>query len=170
MFKIKISKIIIAYVSIFTFLVLIYSLIFDYLMLNYEDKSYDILTAIYWVIISMTTVGYGDIYFKSPIGHFYTIVVVLSGVVIFFGYLFPLVVTPQLEKTLRKELPLKVPIDMNNHIIICGYNQLVETLIVELDEYRIPFVVIDETEKNIHHLISRKIICIHGMHRMIMFF
>lgn len=162
MFKIKISKSIISYVSIFTLLVLIYSLIFDYLMFNYEDKSYDILTAIYWVIISMTTVGYGDIYFKSPIGHFYTIVVVLSGVVIFFGYLFPLVVTPQLEKTLRKELPLKVPIDLNNHIIICGYNQLVETLIVELDEYRIPFVVIDETEKNIHHLISRKIICIHG--------
>ena len=69
MFKIKISKSIVAYVSIFAFLVLIYSLIFDYLMLNYEDKSYDILTAIYWVIISMTTVGYGDIYFKSPIGH-----------------------------------------------------------------------------------------------------
>ena len=131
-------------------------------MLNYEDKSYDILTAIYWVIISMTTVGYGDIYFKSPIGHFYTIVVVLSGVMMIFGYLFPLVVTPQLEQIIRKELPRKVPIDLKNHIIICGYNQLVETLIVELDEYRIPFVVIDETEKNIHHLISRKIICVHG--------
>ena len=102
MFKIKISKSIIVYVSIFTFLVLIYSLMFDYLMLNYENKQYNFITAIYWVIISMTTVGYGDIYFKSPIGHLYTIVVVLSGVVIFFGYLFPLVVTPQLEKSTQE--------------------------------------------------------------------
>ena len=162
MFKIKISKSIIAYISIFAFLVLIYSLMFDYIMLNYEDKNYDMVTAIYWVIISMTTVGYGDIYFKSSMGHLYTIVVVLSGVMMIFGYLFPLVVTPQLEKTLKKELPSRVPINLKSHIIICGYNQLVETLIVELEEYRIPFVVIDETEKNIHHLISRKIFCVHG--------
>lgn len=162
MFKIHISKSITYYVSIFAFLVLIYSFMFDYLMHTYENKEYDFITAIYWVIISMTTVGYGDIYFRSQIGQFYTIVVVLSGVVMIFGYLFPLVVTPQLEKTLRKELPSTVPVDLNDHIIICGYNQLVETLIVELDEYRIPFVVIDETEKNIHNLIGRKIICVHG--------
>ena len=162
MFKIQISRSIINFVSIFAFLVLIYSFIFDYLMYNFENKHYDFITAIYWVIISMTTVGYGDIYFNSSIGHFYTIVVVLSGVVMIFGYLFPLVVTPQLERTLRKELPSRVPPDLDNHIIICGYNQLVETLIAELDENRIPFVVIDEIEKNIRHLISRKIICIHG--------
>src|SRR3990170_1230204 len=94
--------------------------------------------------------------------NFVSIFVFLSGVVMIFGYLFPLVVTPQLERTLRKELPSRVPPDLDNHIIICGYNQLVETLIAELDENRIPFVVIDEIEKNIRHLISRKIICIHG--------
>ena len=119
MFKIQISRSIINFVSIFAFLVLIYSFIFDYLMYNFENKHYDFITAIYWVIISMTTVGYGDIYFNSSIGHFYTIVVVLSGVVMIFGYLFPLVVTPQLERTLRKELPSRVPPDLDNHIIIC---------------------------------------------------
>ena len=162
MFKIRISKSIIAYVSIFTFLVLIYSLMFNYLMLNYENRQYDFITAIYWVIISMTTVGYGEIYFNSSAGHLFSIIVTLSGVFMIFALLFPLVITPQLEQIIRKELPRKVPVDLKNHIIICGYNQLVETLIVELEEYRIPFMVIDETEKNIHNLISRKIFCVHG--------
>jgi len=162
MFKLKISKSLIAYVSIFAFLVLIYGHIFNYLMHTYEGKDYTFITSIYWVIVSMTTVGYGEIIFQSQIGQLFTVVVILSGVVMIFGYLFPLVVTPQLEKTLRRELPSRVPIDFKNHIIICGYNQLVETLITELDEDRVPFVVIDENEQAIHHLIARKIFCVHG--------
>ncbi|MCZ7403090.1 MAG: NAD-binding protein [Candidatus Methanoperedens sp.] len=162
MFKLKISKPIIAYISIFAFLVLIYSFIFIYLMHTYESKDYAFITAIYWVIVSMTTVGYGEIIFQSHVGQLFTVIVILSGVVMIFGYLFPLVVTPQLEKTLRRELPSRVPADFKNHIIICGYNQLVETLIVELDEDRIPFVVVDENELNINHLIARKIMCVHG--------
>ncbi|MCX9083730.1 MAG: NAD-binding protein [Candidatus Methanoperedens sp.] len=162
MFKPKISKSLIIYVSISTILVLIYSFMFNYLMHTYEHKDYPFITWIYWVIVSMTTVGYGEIVFYSLIGQLFTVIVVLSGVVMIFGYLFPLVVTPQLEKTLRRELPKRVSLDFKNHIIICGYNQLVETLIVELDDDRIPFVVIDENESTINHLIARKIMCIHG--------
>jgi voltage-gated potassium channel len=160
--KFRITKSIQSYILVFSFLVVLYSVFFLYLMRTYENKDYDFITAIYWVIVSMTTVGYGDIYFNSILGHLFSIVVILSGVIMIFGYLFPLVVTPQLEKRLRKELPLKVQIDLKNHIIICGYNQLVETLIAELDEYGIPFMVIDENEKNISQLISRKIMCVYG--------
>jgi len=128
----------------------------------YENRDFGLITAIYWVVVSMTTVGYGDIYFNSTAGHLFSIVVSLSGVFMIFALLFPLVITPQLEQIIRKELPGKVPLDLKGHIIICGYNQLVETLIVELDEYKIPFVVIDDNEKNIRDLLSRKIICVHG--------
>lgn len=162
MFKLNISKPLLAYVFISAFLVLIYSFIFIYLMHTYENKDYALIAAIYWVIVSMTTVGYGEIIFLSPVGQLFTIIVVLSGVVMIFGYLFPLVVTPHIEKTLRRELPSRVSDDFKNHIIICGYNQLVETLIVELDEDRIPFVVIDDNESTIHYLIARKIMCVHG--------
>jgi len=162
MFKFRISKPIIAYVSIFAFFVLIYSLIFVYLMHSYENRDFGFITAIYWVIMTMTTVGYGDIYFNSNIGHLFSVIVALSGVMMIFALLFPLVVTPWLEHTIRRELPSRVPATLKDHIIICGYNQLVETLITELDEYGIPFVVIDENEKNVAQLIARKILCVHG--------
>lgn len=162
MFKLKINKPLLSYVSISAILVLIYSFFFIYLMQNYESKDYSFITAIYWVIVSMTTVGYGEIVFLSHVGQIFTVIVVLSGVVMIFGYLFPLVVTPQLEKKLRRELPTRVSVDFKKHIIICGYNQLVETLIVELEEDRIPFVVIDENALTINHLLARKIMCVHG--------
>jgi voltage-gated potassium channel len=162
MFNFRLSKSIVAYIFIFSFLVLFYSVVFMNLMRIYEHRDFDLITAIYWVIVSMTTVGYGDIIFTSTAGHLFSILVTLSGVFMIFALLFPLVVTPQLEQIIRKELPGKVPLDLKSHIIICGYNQLVETLIVELDEYKIPFVVIDDNEKNIKDLLSRKIICVHG--------
>ncbi len=146
---------------VFSFFVLAYSVFFLYLMRRYENMGYDFITAIYWVILNMTTVG-ADIYFESAIGRLFNVLVTVSGVIMIFGYLFPLVLTPQLEKRLRRELPLKVENDIKNHIIICGYNQLVETLIVELDEYGISFIVIDNNEKNISQLISREIICVYG--------
>ncbi|MCE8424835.1 MAG: potassium channel protein [Candidatus Methanoperedens sp.] len=162
MFRLKISRSVIIYISVFAFLVLIYSFIFQYLMRVYEARDYGFITAIYWVLVSMTTVGYGDIYFTTPAGYLFSSLVILSGVLMIFAYLFPLVVTPQLEKTFRKDLPTKAPDFLNNHIIICGYNQLVETLILELEEFGIPFIIIDEHEKNITGLLSRKIFCVHG--------
>ncbi len=162
MFKFRISRSIQLYILVFSFLVLAYSVVFLYLMHRYENMDYDFMTAIYWVIQSVTTVGYGDITFKSTIGHLFSIVVIISGVIMIFGYLLPLVLTPHLEKRLRREMPSKVENDLRNHIIICGYNQLVETLIAELDGYGIPFMVIDENEKNISQLISRKIMCVYG--------
>jgi voltage-gated potassium channel len=150
MFKLRISKSVIIYVSIFTILVLTYCLVFQYLMRTYENKQYDFITAIYWVIVSMTTVGYGDIYFNSPVGHLFSIVVALSGVMMIFAMLFPLVVTPWLEQTIRKELPAKVQAAFRDHIIICGYNQIVETLITELDEYGIPLLLLMKMKRTLH--------------------
>lgn len=77
-------------------------------MHTYEKKDYGFITAIYWVVVGMTTVGYGDIYFNSEIGRLFSIIVILSGVAMIFGYLFPLIFTPQLEKILKKEHPSKV--------------------------------------------------------------
>ncbi len=131
-------------------------------MRTYENKDYDFITAVYWAVLTMTTTGYGDIYFTKTVGYAFTVIVVFSGVVMIFALLFPLVVTPWLEQTIKKEHPSRVRNGLGNHIIICGYNQLVETLIEELADYKIPFAVIDENEKSIAQLVSRKVPCVYG--------
>ena len=38
--------------------------------------------AIYWAVVSMTTIGYGDIYLTTPLGHFITILSGIMGIVV----------------------------------------------------------------------------------------
>lgn len=49
-----------------------------------------------------------------------------------------------MDRFIKFRLPRKVPSSMKDHIIICGYNQLVETLIDELTEQDILFVVVED--------------------------
>src|SRR5574337_1051663 len=105
MLNLRISKSVLLFVLIFTFLVWVYSIVFIYLMRIFENRDYGFITAVYWVVVTMTTTGFGEIYFTSAIGHLFTIVVILSGVIMIFALLFPLVITLWLEETIRKRLP-----------------------------------------------------------------
>jgi len=127
--------------------VLLYSLIFMLLMWHEDQmENVNLVTAVYWVIITMTTVGYGELVFVSPAGMMFSVLVSVSGIVIFFAVALPAVVTPWFEH-LGRSLPTKVPSDMKDHIIICGYNSIVETLSGSFDRQDIPFVVVERSEE-----------------------
>ena len=80
------------------------------------------------------TVGYGDVVFTSLAGRLFTIIVQVVGIILISGFLVNYVITPWMDKVIKFRLPRKVSSGMKDHIIICGYNQLVETLIDELAE------------------------------------
>jgi voltage-gated potassium channel len=65
-----------------------------------------------------------------------------------------------MDRVIKFRLPRKVSTGMKDHIIICGYNQLVETLIDELTEQYFPFVIVDEEEELIRELSYKDIPCI----------
>lgn len=146
------------YVFIFTLVVLIHSIVFRYLYLLERGVPSDLVTAFYWSIMTMTTVGYGDVVLHSSLGRMYSIFVAITGVSLIFGMLFPLVVTPWLEHRLRGlQLPTKPPENLKEHIIICGYNQLVEVLIQELIQHKQAFLVLDNNADSIRRLQNRGI-------------
>ncbi|OPX77510.1 MAG: Calcium-gated potassium channel MthK [Methanosaeta sp. PtaB.Bin039] len=121
-----------------------YCLVFMALMMwegNYQEATP--ITAVYWVVCTMTTVGYGDVVFKSAEGRIFSTLVVLSGVAIFFAVALPIIVTPWVER-LEQTMPSKAPNDMRDHVMICGYSPVVETLIEKLDRLRIPFLVVEQ--------------------------
>jgi len=161
--KLGSRKSIVVYAATVINLTIIYSLIFIYLFkIEQHPEQANLITAVYWVITSMTTVGYGDIVLTSNAGRAFSVLVQLSGVIMIFGLMFPLVITPWLERTIKDILPLKAPEDMNDHIIICKYNRLVETLIDELKDHGISFIIVDNDEHLIHELVEKKIPCIFG--------
>ena len=161
--KLGSRKSIVVYAATVVNLTIIYSLIFIYLAkIEHQPEHANLITAIYWTISSMTTVGYGDVVLYSNIGKVFSILVQLSGVVMIFGLMFPLVITPWLERTIKVMLPLQAPEGMNDHIIICGYNRLVETLIDELKDHGISLIIVENDEHLIHELVEKEIPCIFG--------
>ena len=154
---------ILKYTGISILLIIAYMLIFIFLIKMEQQSGKDnILTAFYWVISTITTVGYGDVTFNSNIGRMFSVVVMLTGVVMIFGILFSLVVTPMMERMIEIKYPSHAPADIENHIIICGYNKLVETLIDELEEQDTPFLIVETNEDTIRDLIKKGTPCIFG--------
>jgi len=152
-------KSLLIYVAATALLVVVYSLVFLFLMVSAEGRSYTAVDAVYWVITTMTTQGAGNIAFVSSIGRIFSIVVELTGIVIFFAILIPIVVAPVLQ-SVRTSVPTKSK--AQEHVLIAGYSPMVETIIGELNERDLPYLVIDGDRDVVQALVERKIPCIYG--------
>ena len=160
MFAIKpLRKSLLIYVAATVLLVVVYSFVFLFLMASAEGRSYTAVDAVYWVITTMTTQGVGDIVFVSSIGKIFAVLVELSGIVLFFAILIPIVVAPVLQ-SVRASVPTKSK--AQEHVLIVGYSSMVETIIEELHERDLPYLVIDGDRDVVQALVERKIPCIYG--------
>ena len=153
----------IAYKIVAVLLFVIYVLTFEYIMnLENQPENANLVTAIYWATTTIATVGYGDVVFTSQAGRLFTIIVQVLGIVLISGFLVTYVVTPWMDRVIKFRLPRKVSSGMKDHIIICGYNQLVETLIDELTAQDMLFAVVEDEEELIRELVYKNIPCIFG--------
>ena len=118
------------------------------------------LTALYWVAVTITTLGYGDIVFHSQLGRFFSIFVALSGVAILWAVIMPLIITPRLEHLVRADLS-SAPKNISGHIIISGFNPVVETLAERFSLLQIPFLIIERSE-NVARTVYRSYPVIRG--------
>ena len=160
MFAIRpLRKSLLVYVVATVLLVVVYSLVFLFLMVSAEGRSYTAVDAVYWVITTMTTQGVGDIVFVSSIGRIFAVLVELSGIVLFFAILIPIVVAPVLQ-SVQASVPTKSK--AKEHVLIAGYNSMVETIIEELDERSLPYLIIHDDKSVVQELVERKIPCIYG--------
>lgn len=61
----------------------VYVLVSALVILNIEPDSFDnFFEAVYWATVSLTTMGYGDIYPVSPVGRMFTMVSAVFGIAI----------------------------------------------------------------------------------------
>jgi len=126
-------------------LVLVYSTIFHYLMTG-EGRAYSWFTGVYWTIQTMTTLGYGDLTFSGDTGLAFSLVVLLSGLVLLFVLLpYTLIqffYSPWLERQDAARTPRTIAPDISNHVILTAYGPVEAILIQRFDQYAMPYAVI----------------------------
>ena len=132
-------------IGLLAVIVLVYSVLFHEIM-EYEGQRYSWITAVYWTLVTMSTLGYGDIAFESDLGRLYSLVVLLSGSV-FILVLLPFtfiqfVFVPWMESTQRARAPRRVADDVVGHVIFTGTGAIESALITRLARTDIPHVTL----------------------------
>lgn len=135
------------YVVFLIGVILLFSGIFRVLMERLEGETYSWVTAIYWTLVTMTTLGYGELTFSSGGGQLFSIVVVLSGLVLLLVVLpFAFIrffYAPWLEAQLRLQAPRSLPNSTRGHVIISRHDEIAAALIQRLGPAGIPHCVVE---------------------------
>jgi voltage-gated potassium channel len=103
-------------------------------------------TAVYWTLVTMTTLGFGDITFTSDSGRLFSVVVLLSGS-IFLLVLLPFtfiqfVFVPWMASREKARAPRELPEDESGHLVLTGLGPIEDALIRRADHSGVPYVVL----------------------------
>ena len=136
-------------IKFFAFLAVVislFALIFHLLMLR-EGQEFTWLTGFYWTLTVMSTLGFGDITFHTDLGRLFTMVVLLTGIVLLLIVL-PFVFSrffyaPWLEAQLERKAPRSVARDLSGHVIVCKYDDVAQALRDRLSLDGVPTVMIE---------------------------
>jgi voltage-gated potassium channel len=113
------------------------------------------LDALYMTVITVSTVGYGEVKPLDEAGRMFTIVLIIVGVGTAF-YLFATMTEVIIEGKLRDYLGAKGMLrkihNLKNHVIICGFGRFGRAVVEELARHQVPMVVIDNDPKSIEDL------------------
>jgi Trk K+ transport system NAD-binding subunit len=135
-----------SYLALLLVTVVFFSVAFHLIMLH-EGQQHSWITGIYWTLTVMSTLGFGDITFHSDMGRIFTIVVLVSGIVLLLVVLpFTFIrffYAPWLEAQVRLRAPRSVPAESRDHVILCDHDEIARGLIQRLDELEIPYFVIE---------------------------
>jgi len=123
-------------------LMLGYAVVYDYAMSTFENEQRTFLHSLQVVVETFTTTGFGsDSPWISPELNLLVILMDLTGVALIFLAL-PALLFPLLEETLRTTPPAETQ-DLSEHVVICTYTARGETLVAELDNRGIEYVLVE---------------------------
>lgn len=126
-------------------MIITFSVLFHFLM-EYEGREFTWITGFYWTLTVMSTLGFGDITFTSDLGRIFSIIVLISGVLLLLIMLPFTFITffyaPWLEAQSRFRAPREVPEDFSNHVIFTSFDPITISLVERLRQYQRPYVIL----------------------------
>jgi len=128
-------------------------------------EGWNLLDAVYMTVITLATVGYGEVHKVSRIGQLYTIGLIFVGVG-FCLYVAGAVVQFMVEGRIRiilgrRRLDKKID-HLKNHYIICGYGRIGRVLCNTLRRKPIDLVVVEKNSELLQVMEEDGILYVHG--------
>ena len=117
--------------------------------------GFTLLEALYMTVITLTTVGFGEIRVLDDYGRIFTIVLILMGagfVAYNLAYFSQVLLDDNLTELYRRRKVKKQLDQLKNHYIVCGYGQMGQIIADELLKQQIPVVILENDESLLHKI------------------
>ncbi|MBP5700153.1 MAG: NAD-binding protein [Methanobrevibacter sp.] len=109
----------------------------------------NIYDSIYYTIITIATVGYGDITPITPLEKIFTVTLILAGVGL-LAYILTFIissVTENLQNRRSGRIMAKRLAEMENHYVLCGFGRVGLSVFEELKKRNQKVIIVDMDEK-----------------------
>ncbi|MDU7479389.1 MAG: potassium channel protein [Finegoldia magna] len=126
----------------------------------------DFIDALYMTVITISTVGFGEVGTTSNWSEVFSIIMIFVGVGI-VGYAFTTVVAMFVEGKVKdfwkgSKMEKKIA-SLNDHYIICGSGELAEVIINNFIDQNLNFVVITDKREDLDDYSHHDILVVEGM-------
>jgi len=131
----------------------------------YVLEGMSFLDALYMTIITLTTVGFGEVKPLSHAGRLFTIGLILSGVVVGAWAIHNAVevlLGEQLWRTIGRRRVARAIERLDGHYIVCGYGRMGSETALELQRRSVPFVVVESEADIVQALLQEGVPVIEG--------
>ena len=127
-------------------------------------ERWNLFDSLYMTIITLTTVGYGEVHTLSKAGKFFTIILILSGVgsmLYALGSGAKTLIEGELREILGRKKVSKTIEGIRGHYIICGYGRMGKIISKEMSSHGAHFVVIEKSPE-VLATVDKDILAIQG--------
>ena len=135
-------------------------------VLGYMYLSNDtFVNALYMTIITITTVGFGEIHPLSQDEKLFTIFLILMSIVILgliASVITQYVASDELFERIKFKKVQKKINQLKKHTIVCGYGRNGKQAVVKLKKYSKSLVIIENDEALVSEIEIENLLCIHG--------
>jgi voltage-gated potassium channel len=135
------------FIAILLLLFILYAITFHYVAIYEGQEEHSWLTGFYWVLVTMSTLGFGDIVFTTDLGRAYSMIVIFSGI-LFLLVMLPFTFieffyAPWIKSQQQAKAPKELAPGTCGHAIITSLNAITEAFIKKLEAYKIPYVILE---------------------------
>jgi voltage-gated potassium channel len=125
--------------------------------------GYPWFEAFYMTLITVLTVGYGEILPLSPAGRIFNSFLMLFGITVILlamGAMTQTVIELELNQFFGKRRNKRMIDKLKNHMILCGYGRVGRGAAAELTAAGAPFVVIDRNEERVERAMQAGLLAV----------
>ena len=115
-------------------------------------EGWSFMDALYMTVITLATVGYGEVHEISPEGRLFTVILIFLGVGFFLyvvGNVIQFLVEGRIRHVLGRRILDKQISKLQNHFIVCGYGRMGRALCGYLIQRYLDVVVIEQNPDRI---------------------